>query len=198
MDVLVRVTSDPGRSLSGASLVIRGRPIATTGAEGSARLSLEGAEGEIFEVTVRCPTGHRSPSQPLVVPLRRLADPRVVPEYEVTCPKTSRKVVVAVRADNGAGLPVTHLGKEIARTDDAGAATVLLDGLEIDDAFTLTLDTGAAPELRPQNPTHSFTVRAADTLLVLDQRFTVEKAKAAPKPPPPKVGPIALPTRGGR
>ena len=58
--------------------------------------------------------------------LRRLAEPSKVPAYQATCPPTTRAIVVAVAAENGAGLPVLYLGREVARTDASGAASVLL------------------------------------------------------------------------
>src|SRR5438874_138040 len=75
--------------------------IARTNAAGVAAFELQGSEGDTIGVDVACPPGFKSPAAPVPVRLRRLSDPKERAEYDVDCPPTTRKVVVAVRANNG-------------------------------------------------------------------------------------------------
>ncbi|MGZ3420766.1 MAG: hypothetical protein ACXVEF_20100 [Polyangiales bacterium] len=197
LEVVVKVTSDPGRPLENATLVFAGSTVATTGKTGSAQLTLTGNEGDTYEVSVKCPAGFQSPTKPLLIPMQRLADPSQSPEYEVTCPPTTRTIVVAVRAENGPSLNVLHLGRVVGRTDAAGAATVLMKDLDADTQFELTLDTSEKgnEQLRPQNPTSVFTVKRSDDVLTFDVKFVIEEKKKVWKAGPKKTGPIALPTK---
>jgi hypothetical protein len=195
--VIVRVTSDPSQPLEGATVTFAGKTIATTDAKGAAKLELKGRQGDAYEVSVNCPAGYESPPKSIVIALRHMADPSQMPEYDVSCPKSSRTVVVAVRTENGAGLPVLYLGREVARTDTSGAAHVLLANMPRDAQFDLTLDTGGkgAEQLRPKSPTASFAVKGQDDVFVFEQRFTIEAKPVVWKPVVKKTGPVALPTK---
>lgn len=175
LEVVVRINGDPGQPLKGAALLFNGQKVSQSGDDGVARLKLTGKDGESFDVTVTCPEGFQSPAKPIQVVLKRLADDKK-PEYDVACPPTSRTVVVAVRAEGGANLPVMYLGREVARTDGAGAAHVLLK-LKPDEPFDLVLATQENTSLRPQNPFASFVVKDHDEVFVFDQRFELEKKK---------------------
>jgi hypothetical protein len=185
-EIMVKVESDPGRPLAGAVLVVNGRERGTTQADGRARLSFVGNDGDTFDLWVRCPEGYASPTKPVPASLRRIADPAKLPQYDATCPPSQRSIVVAIRADNGANLPVMHLNKEVARTDASGAAHFFLPA-KPGDSFELMINTSERgnEKLRPQNPTAPFVVRAQDDVFLFDQRFTREKEPvkyvAAPK-----------------
>jgi hypothetical protein len=197
VEVLITVTGDPGQPLEGANIMSAGKTIETTDKNGTAKLSLTGNEGDSYDVAVKCPKGFQSPAKPISIPLRRLADPSATAEYEVSCPPTTRTIVVAVRAENGGNLPVTYLGRAVGRTDASGAATILLEDLSADSQFELTLDTTSEKgneALRPQNPTSVFTVKRADDVFTFDVKFVVEK-KIIHRAPKVKTGPIALPTK---
>ncbi len=176
-DCVVLVTSDPGQALPGVELTRDGARVGVT-TEHGARLALLGKEGEVAVLDVRCPEGFRAPEQPLQIPLKRFADTQHTPEYSVVCAPKLRLVVVAIRADHGASLPVMYLGQPVARTDASGAAHVALR-LPPNSQFELTLATTQpeAARLRPQNPTARFVVPDGDELLALDQPFSFEKAK---------------------
>ncbi len=173
-EATVKVVGDPDEPVAGAKVTYKTELIGVTDAAGRLSLRLKGAEGEVFDLTVACPQGYQSPSKPLTVTLRRIADQTTKPEYRVACPPTTRRIVVAVRAENGASLPVTYLGREVARTDASGAAHVKLD-VTPNQAIQLVLDTGEEKDLRPQNPAHTFEVKGADDVFVLDQSFKVER-----------------------
>ena len=197
VEVLIKVTGDPGKAIKAANIVFGGKTIATTDETGTAKLTLSGNEGDSYDVQVKCPQGFQSPTKPLSIALHRLAEPSTLPEYEVACPPTTRTIVVAVRADNGPGLPIMHLGRVIGRTDGSGAATVLLDNLDADSQFELLLDTSAKgnEQLRPQNPSSAFTVKRSDDVFTFDVKFIVEKKATVWHAAPKKTGPIALPTK---
>ena len=173
-EILVRVSGDPGQPLKGAAVLFNGQQVSQSGDDGLAKLKLTGKDGETFDVSVTCPEGYLSPTKPIQVRLVRLADPSKRPEYDVACPPTTRTVVVAVRADNGPNVPVLYLGREVARTDGAGAAHVLLK-LKADEGFNLVLGTDGNDRLRPQNPSASFLVRDRDDVFTFDQKFELEK-----------------------
>jgi hypothetical protein len=190
--VAVRVESDPGQPVGAANITSAGNTLAKTDAQGLATLSLTGALGEQLALAVRCPEGFRQPAQPVTVILRPAEPNTPPPEYRVACPPAVRSLVVSVRAQNGVGVPLRHLGKELARTDAQGAAHVLLK-LPPGEALNLVLDT-SAPEhhaLRPRSPTLKFTVPDRDDVVLFDQAFVVD----APPPAKPKVEQPDLPQR---
>ena len=135
-----------------------------------------GKEGDQVDLTVKCPADYESPSSPVTVSLRRLAVGSRPPLFEARCPPTLRTVVVGIRSDNGVNLPVTVLGRTVARTDASGAAIFMLrvkPSEQVDVGFN-TSEKGAE-QLRPQNPTMTFVAKDKDDFVVLDQNFTIEK-----------------------
>lgn len=174
----VLITSDPGHGMLGAELIAGGSKLATTDASGRARLSLLGVEGDAVEIAVRCPAGFQSPSDTIGVSLHRLAPSSGVATFTARCAPLARTVVVGIRAENGANLPVTYLGKEVGRTDAWGAAHVVLS-VKVNETVTLGLDTspaGAKPmRLRPENPTLTFVAPDKDDFVTLEQKFDVER-----------------------
>jgi len=175
--VRVVVQSDPGKAVAGAVVQKNGRDVGTSDVGGSATVNLAGREGDTVDLMVKCPQGYESPQKPLSVRLTRRGDANKIPEYAAACAPTFRNVVVAVRAESGPLLPVTYLGKPIARTDESGAAHVLLR-MRPGDQFELGLDTSSVPKHHPQNPKASFLVPAgSDDIQRFDVRFEVEKPK---------------------
>ena len=184
--VELHVTSDPERPLAAAEVVYNGATVATTGGTGVALLTLRGAEGDSYDLFVKCPVDFQSPPKPITIFLRRMQDDKL-PRYEASCPPTTRSVVVAVRAENGPNLPVVYLGQPLARTDASGAALVLMK-MKPGEQFELTLSTQEknGEYLRPQNPSATFLVKPQDDVMLFDQRFSVEQR--------PYVAPAAKPT----
>jgi hypothetical protein len=181
-DARIKVFGDPGQPLRGAEVWYKSssgnKKIGVTDDSGVVNFRLKGAEGDNYELTVKCPPGYTSPAKPVSVVLRKTTDPNARPQYEVDCPKATRSVVVAVRADSGPNLPVLFLGKEVARTDVSGAAHVALE-VPPNQMFSLQISTDGpdAKDLRPQNPTSTFEVKQSDDVFVFDQKFKVEKKK---------------------
>jgi hypothetical protein len=184
----VRISGDPGRPVPGASLTFKGAPVATSDAAGFAKLSARGQEGETLDFAVACPEGYRAPARPLSLRLTRLRDGSPIPEYQVTCAPALREVVVAVRAENGADLPVKYLGREVARTDAAGAAHFVLR-VEPGAQLEVALDTHDKRGLRPQDPVAHFLARSEDDLFVFEQPFVVPR-EVRHRPVTSKRGPV--------
>src|SRR5258705_12959043 len=124
-EFVVRVTSDPDRPVPGASILHGETSLGRTDDLGTARIAVQGNEGGEMLLTLKCPDKFVAASGGVRVKLRKLADPHRIPEYAASCSPTERTVVIAVRAD-GTDLPILYLGQELARTDESGAAHVLL------------------------------------------------------------------------
>jgi len=190
----VQIESDPGKPLAGVPIALDGSVLGRSDARGHARLVLNGSPGDVVELSVSCPAGHRAAGKPLSVVLRALAEPGQVPQYRALCAPLVRSLVVAVRAERGGNLPVKYLGREVARTDAAGAAHALLE-VEPDQPVSVVLDT-SAPEhaqLRPQNPELKLVMPARDELALFEQTFTLAEA-AKPRRKPRPSGPTRLTT----
>ena len=179
--ISVRVESDPGIPVTGATIARSNRPLGTTDTAGRSTLKLDGVEGEITDVTVTCPDGFQTPPKPINIRLTRLAEKSKIPEYAVRCPPSMRRVVVAVRADNGPNLPVLYLDKAVTRTDGSGAASFALE-VPPGSQFSVALATAERKDLKPINPSKLFVVNQQDDVFLFDQRFEIEKKKAAPVP----------------
>jgi hypothetical protein len=179
-EVQVNVTSDPGVPLAEAQILHGTKVVGTTAPTGSTTLKFGGAEGDQIDLTIKCPADYESPSKPLTVSLRRFAPGSPPPKFETRCPPAVRTMVVGLRAENGPNLPVTYLGRTVARTDGSGAALFVVH-VKPSEPVEITLSTSesGAEMLRPQNPTLTFVAKDKDDYVVLDQNFTVLK-KAAP------------------
>jgi hypothetical protein len=175
----IRVEGDPGQPLAGTQVLYKNKQIGMTDATGLVTFKLKGNDGQVFDLMVKCPPGYESPTKPLSVTLRKLTDPKAQPEYSVKCPPTLRTIVVAVRAANGPNLPVVYLGRPRTKTDQSGAAHLVLQ-VPPNQPVQLKLDTAEYKDLRPESPSQSLQVKDADEVIVLDQEFKVEK-KVVPR-----------------
>ncbi len=181
--VFIRIESDPGRPVPGATVVRNTKTLGTTGPDGRAMLTVNGVEGETTDVNIKCPDAFTSPVAATSIRLTRFADKSKVPEYAVSCPPMLRRVVVAVKAENGGNLPVVYLNKVITRTDVSGAAHFALE-IAPNTQFQVTLDTTDHGKLKPVSPSKPFTAPSHDEILVFDQKFDVEKVRAVAAPRP--------------
>lgn len=181
--ISVKVESDPNRPIAGATIARANRVLGTTGLDGRATLRIAGVEGEITDVTVTCPDGYQTPQKPINIRLTRLAERSKIPEYAVQCPPSMRRVVVAVRADNGPHLPVMYLDKPVTRTDAAGAASFALE-VPPGSQFTVSLNTNERRDIKPINPQKVFVVTQQDDVFLFDQKFEVEKRRVVGPAPP--------------
>jgi hypothetical protein len=172
-DFVVRVTSGPDRPVAAVTVFQGGQPVGVSGADGVIHLRTTGSEGQTLALRVACPEGHKSPVQQLSIVMRRLGAGARAPEYAAHCAPTMRTLVVVVRAENAATLPIRHLGHEVGRTDETGVAHVLLR-TPPEESVELVLDTASQPRLRPQAPTARFDATAQDELHVFEQKFELE------------------------
>lgn len=180
---VLKVTGDPGQPLYGASVTAGKMQPILTNIDGRAELAFHGAEGDVREVTVTCPAGHQQPAGSIPIRLTRLVGDQL-PTYAVSCTPLRRKVVIAVRAENGPFLPVKYLNQVVATTDSGGAAHF---ALEIEPGtFSVALDTSTRNDLKPPNPASILSVGQRDDILVLDQKFEVIRKYVPPPPKPPK------------
>ena len=178
-DIRVQAESDPGVPLSGVSIARAGSLLGTSNTRGRLAASLTGRTGERVQLDVDCPAGFTAATQWLEITLRP-REPRLAsPMYAVRCRPQLRTLVIAVRAPRGIGIPLRHLGRELARTDAQGVAHALLH-MPPNEDVRLVLDT-SGPEhrsLRPQNPELKMSVADRDEVVLFDQPFVVH----APKP----------------
>jgi hypothetical protein len=176
----VRVHGEPCKPIGDAVILLDNKKVSSADAAGLGQVTLQGRYGDTFAVTVRCPKDYSSPEKPIQVGWKRLDDDSKAPEYTVACPPITRKVVTAGRAMNVRDLPTTYLGKEVARTDEGGAAHILFR-FQPGDTFDLALETSDPrfSGLRPQNPVASFVVGQRDELFSFDQKFEEIRPAAA-------------------
>jgi hypothetical protein len=175
----------------GARVLARGRTVGESGEDGLIHLRTSGSEGQMLAFRVACPEGHTSPAGPLSVVLRRLRERARAPEYSARCNPTLRTLVVVVRAENAAALPIRYLGKEVGRTDRDGVAHVLLRAPP-EESVELVLDTSGQPRLRPQSPTARFDVGAQDSVRLFEQAFRTEPLPRRPRGPRRSAGPVRI------
>lgn len=180
VESLLHVTSDDGEPLPGAELLVGGAARAKTDNEGVARLRLAGFDGERRAVQVRCPADYQAPTSPTTVLLRPTAEPSQRLRYDVVCTPLRRRVVVAIHVENGPDLPITHWGREIARTDAAGFAHARLL-VPAGERFELGVDTSGDPHLQPPSPSAEFMVGHQDELVVFEQRLEVQRPRVVPR-----------------
>lgn len=186
-EILVRVSTPLGQPVMGAQFLLENKAVGSTLTDGSAVMKFVANEGESYDLAVQCPQGFQAPTKPIRVTLRKLEDGKR-PEFGTTCSPSSQVMVVAVRAEGGANLPILYLNNEIGRTDEAGAANVALR-LAPNETFELRLGTTepGAETLRPQNPSTTFTVKDRDDIMHFEQKFTREIVRrfvgAKPKGP---------------
>ena len=197
--VVIRVDSDPGRPLPGATITRKDQVLGVTDAFGKLTGTFQGTEGDVLEVKVQCPAGYETPKAPLPIPLRRLSENKPA-EYSAKCPPTLRQVVVLIRAENGPFMPVVHLNQIVARTDASGAATILANVKPAEQLeFTLKTSADKAFERHePVDPVVGYLVQPMDEVVVLNQEFKVKpkpQVYVAPPPVPTQITNSHGPTR---
>jgi hypothetical protein len=186
--VRVHVESYPERPVAGATVFALGQDAGATGASGNLTLQIRGTEGERIPLAVSCPEGFRSPDKPAEAILHGLAGEGREAQYDFRCAPMTRSLAIVVRADHGPHLPVIVLGREVARTDESGAAHVLVQVPANDDvAVTLSTAEPGNHRLRPQNPSIAFTPSDKTDFKLFNVSFQLEPEKvraAAARPMP--------------
>ncbi|MGO8998638.1 MAG: hypothetical protein ACLQVI_35395 [Polyangiaceae bacterium] len=192
-EVQITVTSDPGQPLPGAFIMAGTKIVGKTDANGGAKVRFGGKEGDQVELSVKCPAEYQSPTTPLNIALRHLSAGSRPPQFEAQCSPMLRTVVVGIRADNGANLPVNYLGRTVARTDASGAALFTLKVKPAEQVLvTLSTAEKGSELLRPESPTLTFLSKDKDDFVLLEQIFTTQKVKPTYHAKKKVVGPTPL------
>lgn len=202
--VRVRAVNPEGEPLAGLEIGVAGDRLGATSATGALSLRMFGVEGEQIALDAVCPVGFSGPRESAVLTLRSFqsVDPQAAPQTEITltCSPDQRLTAVAIRTGQPS-IPIRMRGEELARTNEAGTAHVVL-AQDSGSAFQLTLDTAERKQLRPESPTRMFAVGDRDDIVVWDQPFVVLEprppaarrriVKPRPPPPPPPPAPYRL------
>jgi len=179
--VKIKAVDESGRGVPGTQISLGKTLKGETDKDGLLLLPLSGQPGKVAPLTIKCPQGFASPEKTVDVGMTQLASGSPVPLFETHCTALLRSVVVGIRTENGAGLPVMYLGKEVARTDATGSAHVLLT-VAPGETASLSLDTTGSPLLKPQNPNLLFKVGTKDEMVLLEQKFTVTQKQVYVRP----------------
>lgn len=187
--VIIETRQSGEQPLAGVTILRGKKELGQSDQTGTLRLELKGVEGNSVALTVRCPEGFGSPEQPITVGLRAMAAGSPEPKFQTECIPLIRTIVVGLRAENGANLPITRLNRTVGRTDDLGVAHLLIQAAP-DEQVSLTLDTSSNTTLTPPNPTLTFVARDKDEMVLLEHKFTIKKP-VIKRPPKPK-GPTRI------
>jgi hypothetical protein len=187
----IRVASDDGSPVQGAEIGTTASQAVKTDEDGHARLVVSGREGDRRPFLVRCPSEFQSPMEPLVISLHRNAEGAPNAVYSATCVPFKRSVVVAVRLEGGAGLPIYYLDEEVARTDESGAAHFVVQAAP-GEPFRIAVHTREVDEdLRPVDPTAELSVGASDDIVLFEQPIS-RVVRSAPRSVRPRRMPRKL------
>lgn len=172
-DVDFRVTTDEGEPLAGAEIFNGKSLLGTTGTAGHLKAELEGNDGEMVSVSLSCPAGYTSLTKPPPLRLTRMRqvtthDSRAM-QFASACKRDVRDVVVLVRADGGAQLPVRVDGRLAGSTNSDGIAHILVHAARTVRGFDVSLDTSKRHDLRPRNPSRTYELAEHDAILVFHQ-----------------------------
>lgn len=180
--VTITVESTPGVALQGVEFDVAGTVIGTSDQHGLIHTMLEGREGTTIDIHHTCPEGSASESDTKSLSL--ISFQSIDPSSNATglqmtvrCTPNERPVAFVVNSDGIAGLPVLIDGDEVARTDEAGLAHVVMDSLP-NRNFQVQLAT-AGFRVAPENPQQIFTLGAEPEVFVFDPNMT--------ELPPPRV-----------
>ena len=179
----IMVSQDKDVPLADAVIQRNNREVGKSDATGKASLKISGAEGDSFDLWVKCPAGYASPDKAVTIRLQRLGEGRA-PQYPVQCAPSERKVIVVLTAfdqttNNAAGIgaiPILHRGKQVATLDQSGTTTFIMSA-KPGDHLEFQLDTREKKyELfKPQNPIVQLDVQPQAHIYPLAQPLTKDK-----------------------
>ena len=197
----LRAHTPNARPVAGVRAWADGRALGTTSERGVLAMALEGREGRPVELTIACPAAYRTdpPSRKLV--LRRVRDGSGRPplRLDALCIplETSAALVVLASGPSPGGLPVRMQGEVIGQTGDDGSAHLLVTG-RTGATQQVQIDTSARPALQPRSPVHTVRLEDEESILLVEQRFTLPpRARPRPRtlPPHPPAPPQRRPQR---
>jgi hypothetical protein len=178
--ILVRVSAGEGVPLEGITVRPSSGEGGVTDATGLARIAIAGAEGTKVDLSIACPEGYAAPASVTHVTVRRASR---APELAIPCKPYEHAVLIAFKTVGAANVPILYLGREIARTDDAGFALVELEP-KVGETLEFTLDTSDPDQkwLRPQNPQRTVLVPDGEETFTIEQKFINDQPKAKRAP----------------
>jgi hypothetical protein len=173
-EVVVRVSTGDGEPLHGVAVRTSTGPQGQTDDRGVAVLKIDGEEGAKVNLSIVCPTGFAAAASTHIT-LRRADRP---PVFDIPCRPYEHAVVIAFKTTGAPNLPISYLGAELTRTDEAGYALVELEP-KVGESLKFTFDTSdpKLKHLRPQNPEVTIRVPDGDETFTIEQRFIEDRPK---------------------
>lgn len=181
----MRVSAGDGAPLAGVTVRPSSGTIGTTDKNGVTRIQIHGEEGTKVDLAIACPDGYAAPASVTKVTVRRASK---VPELDIPCKSYEHAVLVAFKTSGAVNVPILYLGREIARTDEAGYALVELEP-KVGETLAFTLDTSANEKhkhLRPQSPQRTVQVPDGEEVFTIEQKFVEERPVVVRRPGKPK------------
>jgi hypothetical protein len=178
LPIVLRASTPDGAVVAGLRAWADGRELGSTRGDGVLNATLRGREGQRVALSFACPPGQRTLDAQRELALRRMqpvARGAAALTIAVACQPIERVAALVVRARGPRrhGLPVLVGGEVVAHTAHDGTAHLLIP-TRAHSTLRVTIDTKAAPALRPISPVQTFEVRDADRLLLFDQRFALD------------------------
>jgi hypothetical protein len=187
--VTVHARSTDGRDVPGVRLWVDGRELGTTDAAGRLESDLGARERARVVITAACPSAYRTVDERRELSLHRVLGraPRASApslQLRVSCEplEVLAALVVRVRGDGVADLPVRVRDRVVGQTDPEGAAHLLLRGRP-DSSVTVQLDTSRVPGLQPESPVQTFELGQQPSVLVFERTLTRPRpVRRSPRP----------------
>ncbi len=167
-----------GHGVAGARVWADGRELGSTNAEGHLVTVLEVGTNARVVVTAACPPAYRTLDErrELAMPqLHASNGQRAAPTVQltITCQPLEllAALVVRLRGESSAGLPIRVRDQVVGQTGPDGTAHLVLRARP-NASLTVELDTSAEPQLEPRNPVQTFQLGKESSVLVFDQTLT--------------------------
>jgi hypothetical protein len=190
--LVFRARGPDGTSVEGVAVTAGGRPLGTTGPDGTLRATVRGRRGARFALSATCvvPLVAVGTLPPFIlqdaIGLGGTREPFAV---DISCQRRDREVAMLIRAvadvrgrDRSrplGGVPILLRDQVVGHTDADGLAHVTVVaalGSRVD--LTLATSRAALGEVEPVDPTIALVVEPESSLAVVDQRFVIEPARA--------------------
>jgi hypothetical protein len=186
---LLRARTASGEPIAGVRAWADGRALGATSATGELRTDLIGAEGSAVQLSAACPPAYRTPDAERRLVLRRVRAARGSAgsadlELAQLCEpiEHAAALVVLASGEGRAALPIRIDGELVGQTEADGSAHLTLTA-PAHATVRVELETSAQPRLLPRNPVHSFRLEDEDSILLLEQTFSVERPRRVPAAP---------------
>ncbi|MDJ0763832.1 MAG: hypothetical protein QNJ97_12705 [Myxococcota bacterium] len=185
--LIVRVLDLSENPVAEAEIYIAGNIALSTDDTGEIKLPITGPEGRRVHVRVSCPEGWipaggdtREVAVQFLHSLDSTAKQSMPMKIQFRCEPKFREVLLVVRTNGRARLPVRVLGMNAAVTDDNGVAQAVIKGVPSDE-FEVVIDTSDHPALRPAMPTRRASIPENNQILIFDQKFDMHDKKSDPR-----------------